>query len=89
MGEQDIQIGNPKFDGAFVIQANDEPFARRLLTPEVQQKLLGLEGPLLSIKPKELFLRIFRIPKDTYGYDNLIDATVLLLGEMKSLRGKV
>jgi hypothetical protein len=88
LGMQDIQIGNPEFDETFVIKANSKSWVSSLLTPEVQQKLLGLPIERLKITREKLRLTIKGNPKDTYGYDNLIDTTISLLEKTKSLRGK-
>jgi hypothetical protein len=88
LGMQDMQIGNPEFDETFVIKANSKSWVSSLLTPEVQQKLLRLPIERLKITQEELKLTIKGNPKDTYGYDNLIDATVSVLEKTKRLRGK-
>ena len=40
LGLRDLQTGNSRFDDQFVVQSDDEDFIRRLLTSEIQNKLL-------------------------------------------------
>jgi hypothetical protein len=42
LGMQDIQIGSPRFDDAFVITGNDEAEIKQFLTPGVQSPLLEI-----------------------------------------------
>lgn len=42
MGATDIQIGDEKFDDAFIIECGEEEFAKKILTPSIQQKLLSI-----------------------------------------------
>jgi hypothetical protein len=42
LGMQDIQIGSPRFDDAFVITGNDETAIKQFLTPAVQSLLLEI-----------------------------------------------
>lgn len=39
VGLKDIQVGDPLFDGAFVVQGTDDEAARRVLTPDVRAVL--------------------------------------------------
>lgn len=44
LGWQDLQVGDPAFDGRFLIQAKDEAAARAVLTdPHLREALLALE----------------------------------------------
>jgi hypothetical protein len=82
---QHRQTGNPKFDKAFLLKANDESFVHKLLTPEVLEKLLGLNDPHMQITRDGLRLVIRGIPFDTYSYDKFLDTVVLLLENIKNL----
>lgn len=87
-GMPDIEIGNTEFDDAFVIRANDESLARKLLTPEVQQKLLSLGFFILGIRHGILVLYTNYL-KDRLAYDNLIDTEVLLVRNTDPFRQDV
>lgn len=89
LGMQDIQIGNTEFDDAFLIKANEESFARRFLTPEVQQKLLGLGNSYLQVRQGELILYIWYVLQDRVDFNNFIDTVILLLENTKHLRPQV
>jgi hypothetical protein len=52
LGVQDIEIGSPAFDAAYIISGNDAAAVRELLTPAVQdciQRLAALDPGALSI----------------------------------------
>ena len=40
-GMQDIQVGNPEFDRAFIVRSNDPAYAAAALLPEIRAKLLA------------------------------------------------
>jgi Prokaryotic RING finger family 1 len=42
LGVEDIEIGSPQFDAAFIINANSRAAARELLTPDVQGTIFRL-----------------------------------------------
>jgi hypothetical protein len=89
LGMQDIQIGNTEFDDAFLIKANEESFARTFLTPEVQQKLLGLGNLYLQVRQGELILYIWYVLQDSTRFNNFIDTVIFLFDNTKRLRQKV
>lgn len=41
LGMQDIRIGDPAFDEAFIIKSNDPAYAAAALLPEIRARLLG------------------------------------------------
>jgi len=47
LGVEDIEIGSPQFDAAFIINANSRAAARELLTPDVQ----GIVFRLAALEP--------------------------------------
>lgn len=51
LGAQDVQIGEPDFDRAFIVKATDEEKIRLLLTPQLRALLL--KTPALSIQAKD------------------------------------
>jgi hypothetical protein len=91
-GKQEIQIGNPDFDNAYIIKTNDELLARRLLSPEIQEKILSLNQVWFKIV-QQAQLKIahgefsMTIPyyENAHGYDTLVDITVALLEEIVSI----
>jgi len=41
-GEQDIQVGDPRFDAAYLVQGSPEHWVRQLLDPEVRRRITML-----------------------------------------------
>src|SRR5437016_2174322 len=78
MGMQDIAIGEPAFDEAFVIKANDAAQVRALLAdPELRELLLrqesisfsvkddeGIFGPAFNESVDELYFQVVGVLKD-------------------------
>src|SRR5579862_743497 len=62
-GVNDIRIGDPGFDGRYVVKSNDEKFAREYLdgaarqTVEDLRSLLGNDRILVSLNPSRLMIR--------------------------------
>jgi hypothetical protein len=50
---QDVQVGDPAFDAAFVVQGSDEARVRKLLTPDLRARLLAHPYHSLEVKPDE------------------------------------
>ena len=46
LGGQDIQVGDPEFDGAFMIRCSQDQLAERVLTPSVRGALAAVIGVL-------------------------------------------
>lgn len=44
LGMQDIEVGDPMFDGRFVVKGSPERAVRALLTPEVRARLVDLQS---------------------------------------------
>jgi hypothetical protein len=65
-GTRPVRIGDPEFDRAFVMQANDQDMARDFLAPTVRAALANLQkgvhtgGMLISVNPERLLLQIDR-----------------------------
>ncbi len=54
LGLQDIEVGDPEFDEAFIIKSNDEAFVRELLAdPRIRQTIQALPRVRLEIKDNE------------------------------------
>jgi hypothetical protein len=54
LGLQDVEIGHPSFDGAFVVKANDEAAVKRLLrVPGVREAFRSQPRVHLSVKDDE------------------------------------
>ena len=78
---QDIQLGQPVFDEAFIIQGEPEHQVRHVLNYEVQQCLLDLKdwNVVLEIKNKTLKFHTPRRLKTAEEFDRLIDAGQMLI----------
>src|SRR4051794_28001597 len=65
-GTRPVKTGEPDFDRAFVVQANDPEMARDFLNPQVRwavanlQRLVHAGGMLVSINPERLLVQIDR-----------------------------
>src|SRR4051795_3205327 len=54
LGMQDIEVGDPEFDEAFIVQGTDEPRVRELFAdPEVRSLLLAQPQIRLEVKDSE------------------------------------
>jgi len=54
LGMQDIEVGDPEFDEAFIIKSNDEGTVRELLAnPRIRQMIQALPRVRLEIKDNE------------------------------------
>jgi len=54
LGLQDIEVGDPEFDEAFIIKSNDEATVRELLAnPRIRQMIQALPRVRLEIKDNE------------------------------------
>jgi len=79
------QRGYTDLNNAFIIKGKEESFVRRLLTPEVQKKLLSLKRePHLHITHFELVLCTNGI-EETEDYDNFIDTALLLFERLLTI----
>ena len=92
------RTGDATFDEAFQVHATDEPFLRRVLTPEVQADLLEYPGQNqeVSVKVTEawpgrpehegrLWVSVKRIAKTEQEYERLIDTTILFCHRVKDV----
>ena len=65
-GTRLVKLGDPAFDRAFVVQANDLEMARDFLSPQVRwtignlQRMVHTGGMLVSINPERLLVQIDR-----------------------------
>jgi len=84
MGMQDINIGDPLFDEAFVIQGNDERKVRALFADDTKLRALIAAQPDIhfEVKDDEGFFR--RFPE---GVDELYFQVTGVMKDMDQLRG--
>jgi hypothetical protein len=54
LGFQDVEIGDPAFDEAFVVTTNNESLARSWLTPEVRQQVSRVPSYTFSLAHGEV-----------------------------------
>jgi hypothetical protein len=65
-GTRLVKLGDPAFDRAFIVQANDLEMARDFLSPQVRwsignlQRMVHAGGMLVSINPERLLVQIDR-----------------------------
>jgi len=65
-GTRPVKVGDPEFDGGFVVQANDREMARDFLSPAARGVISNLQrgvhagGMLVSINPERMLLQIDR-----------------------------
>jgi hypothetical protein len=99
-GMQDIEVGSPDFDEAFIIQGNDEGNVRELLAnPNIRQLIdaqpkIRLEvkdnegwfGPRFPEDADELLLRVPGVIKDVPRLKSLFDLFAAVLEQLCKLR---
>lgn len=64
LGEQDVELGTPIFDEQFIIQSNDEQFARQILSSDVRAlvlQCLRLSGNLKIQDGKLIYEEIWTV----------------------------
>jgi hypothetical protein len=89
-GMQDIRIGDPKFDRAFVVQASDEKRLREILAaPELRALLCGepqievtLKPPATGATAAELTIEVPGRVEDGARLRRLYDAFAMLLAAL-------
>jgi len=76
----EIPVGNPTFDGAFIVQGEPEDLVRAILAAEAQTRLLRLRkrNPAVRLNDDRLSLSVDRIPREPAAFEELIAAAVSL-----------
>jgi hypothetical protein len=66
VGEKDIQVGDQKFDKAFLVCGSAEDHVRSLLDPKLRAALLWFKElqPWVTIKGREMEVKICTLPGD-------------------------
>lgn len=84
-GSQDIQIGTDEFDNAFMVKADDEQYARTLVTTTIQNKLLELQHqrPRILLKGQTLDVSVPKLMKTDEQYDQLIDLATAFVEQIQ------
>jgi hypothetical protein len=99
-GMQDIEVGDPEFDEAFIIQGNDEVAVHRLLADskirqmlQVQPKIRleikdneGWFGPKFPEEVDELFFRVPGVIKDVERLKSIFDLFAAMLDQLCRIR---
>lgn len=87
LGATDIQLGSDEFDREFVIQSQDETFARNLLNYMLQEKLLEMKGekPRITLEGTWLSVQVPRLVKTEEKYDRLFDLAFAFVDRMQNL----
>ena len=87
---RDIDVGDPAFDAAFVVQTRDKSHAARLLLPELRQHLLAMasRAPLVRLEDDHIMVELPPNVTDPaslgYALDDVATAAHLLL---RAVRG--
>ena len=77
LGAQDIKLGNEVFDRTFMVKSNDEAFARRVLTPDIQQLILDkcpAKGYFWTDKEKLKFEVSYNDMKTDQDYEDCVNS---------------
>ena len=84
-GSQDIQIGIDEFDNAFMVKADDEQYARTLVTTTIQNKLLELQHqrPHILLRGQTLDVSVPKLMKTDDQYDQLIDRAFAFVDQIQ------
>ena len=96
LGMQDIEVGDPEFDEAFIIQGNDEPRVRTLFaSPEIRQMIQaqpkirlevkdseGWFGPKFPENVDELHFQVVGVIKDVERLKALFDLFAAVLDQL-------
>lgn len=75
LGFQDIKLGDPDFDRAFVVKSNDESLARSWISPASRSLIAQLRPYTFSLGKGELKALRVGIEKDTFLLESAIRAT--------------
>jgi hypothetical protein len=83
---EDIQINNA-FDDEFVVQGNDEAFARSLLTDKIQRKLLAYKmmRPGLRFRKGRFTIKVPLKLRNDQDYDEFIALALLFCDRLKEM----
>lgn len=83
-GASDVQLNSDEFDREFLIQTQDEPFARTLLNFTVQNKLLGMkqQKPRVIIEGTMLAVAVPRVIRKQEQYDQLFELAFSLADQL-------
>jgi len=91
LGAQDIKMGHPKFDKEYIVQSDNEAFAKKVVTTEIQQALL-LKNPDKGFYWLDDNRLKFEVPyndlksiKEYTDFVNAIDICVMLSEELGKL----
>lgn len=64
LGMQDVEIGDPEFDEAFIIKGNDEAKLRALFANERIRRLIQMQPRIYLTAKDELYFRVLGVIKD-------------------------
>lgn len=79
IGTQDVQVGDPMFDEAFMIKSNSPPHVPHLLTPDIRQYALAMRDAMdVSLKPGKVTWEQYGTQSDPRRLGNVLDMLVLI-----------
>ena len=86
LGMRDIQIDNPDFDEKIIIKASDERFIRKILTFEIQNKILSLMEKYsftISLNNNLFIITFNNYFKNDFDCDEFINLSLKLVDKIK------
>jgi len=83
-GASDLQLNSEEFDREFLIQTQNEPFARHVLTFTLQNMLLGMkqQKPRVILEGTSLMVAVPRVIKNQELYDQLFDLAFCVVDQI-------
>ncbi|HER45602.1 MAG TPA: hypothetical protein ENO12_02160 [Thermoplasmatales archaeon] len=83
----EVTLGSDEFDREFLIQTQDEAFARNILTFMLQQKLLEMKQkkPRITLEGTWLSVKVPRVVKTEEEYDQLFDLAFTFIDRLQEL----
>ncbi|MEM6787518.1 MAG: hypothetical protein AAGA56_00360 [Myxococcota bacterium] len=86
LGTQDVKTGDPSFDDAFMVKANDEARAQAWLTPAVRAAIETAEGYRFTLKKGQLKAEYATLESDPDRLVRLARATAVVARRGRDLR---
>lgn len=92
LGGQDIQVGDHRFDSAFIVRGQDADAVRRFCTPEVREALLRYKDTCgdkstLEITDAHVYVEVRGILEGTHEVEELLNAQHSLIQQLQIGRG--
>jgi hypothetical protein len=85
LGMQDVSVGNPEFDKAFIVKGNDETFLRKILDAEMQRNMLSMKKQV-RVLPNVVYILENGTVKDKTLLMNMLNMMVALAERVEKVR---